>query len=144
MLATLDRSTVVGWRDACALTLDWYMAGRSCEPGALNIRDVVEETAAVVDEHTGELLQLPALVITVRRSKTNPHGRLQRRRGQCRRNDGQLVAAAVPMPAPSQPGPCSPISTTSFNSSKIEKTTASDEDSHRDSRACRLLQPRSQ
>ncbi|GAA3800908.1 site-specific integrase [Streptomyces coacervatus] len=77
MLATLDRSTVVGRRDACALTLDWYMAGRSCEPGALNIRDVVEETAEVADEHTGELLQLPALVVTVRRSKTNPHGRLK-------------------------------------------------------------------
>ena len=75
MLATLDRSTVVGKRDACALSLDWYMAGRSCEPGALNIRDVVEETAEVVDEDTGELLRLPALVVTVRRSKTNPHGR---------------------------------------------------------------------
>ncbi|MGW2724904.1 hypothetical protein [Streptomyces sp. NPDC001492] len=75
MLATLDRSTLAGRRDACALALDWYMGGRSCEPGALNIRDVVEEIAEVDDQDTGELLQLPALVITVRRSKTNPHGR---------------------------------------------------------------------
>ncbi|MEV0982393.1 hypothetical protein [Streptomyces sp. NPDC049915] len=43
MVATLDRTTVAGKRDALALTLDWYMGGRSCEPGALNIRDVVED-----------------------------------------------------------------------------------------------------
>jgi len=41
--------------------------------GALH--DVVEETAEVVVEETGELLQLPALLIIVRRSTTNAHGR---------------------------------------------------------------------
>jgi hypothetical protein len=40
MLATLDRATVGGKRDACALTLDWYMAGRASEPAGLNLRDV--------------------------------------------------------------------------------------------------------
>ncbi|WP_033287056.1 hypothetical protein [Streptomyces sp. NRRL F-525] len=79
MLATLDRTSIVGKRDACALTLDWYMAGRSCEPGALAVYDVVEEVAEVVDKETGELLQLPALVVTVRRSKTNAHGRTKDR-----------------------------------------------------------------
>ncbi|MEU1133354.1 hypothetical protein ABZ383_26455 [Streptomyces sp. NPDC005900] len=75
MIATLDRTTVAGMRDALALSLDWYMAGRSCEPGALDIRDVVEDVAELLDPGTGEPLILPALVVTVRRSKTNPHGR---------------------------------------------------------------------
>lgn len=75
MLATLDRTTLAGRRDACALTLAWYMAGRASEPAGLNIRDVAEDVAELVDPDTGELLELPALVITLRRSKTNPHGR---------------------------------------------------------------------
>ncbi|MFE4824886.1 hypothetical protein ACFRFU_52910 [Streptomyces sp. NPDC056704] len=43
MLATLDRSTVAGQRDALALTLAWYMTGRASEPSSLNIRDVAED-----------------------------------------------------------------------------------------------------
>ncbi|WP_125264857.1 hypothetical protein [Streptomyces alboflavus] len=75
MLATLDRSTVAGRRDALALALDWYMAGRSCEPGALDLRDVAEVTAEFNDPTTGEVLHLDALAVTVRRSKTNVYGR---------------------------------------------------------------------
>ncbi|WP_328406451.1 hypothetical protein OHS70_38515 (plasmid) [Streptomyces sp. NBC_00390] len=74
MLATLDRTTVAGRRDACALTLAWYMAGRASEPASMNIRDVTEDVAEVIDA-SGTLVELPALVITLRRSKTNPHGR---------------------------------------------------------------------
>ncbi|MFF4138032.1 transposase [Streptomyces mirabilis] len=64
-----------GRRDACALTLAWYMAGRASEPAGLNIRDVAEDVAELVGPETGELLELPALVITLHRSKTNPHVR---------------------------------------------------------------------
>ncbi|QDN75869.1 hypothetical protein FNV62_06445 [Streptomyces sp. RLB3-17] len=62
-------------RDVCALTLAWYMAGRASEPAGLNIREVAEDVAELVGPETGELLELPALVITLHRSKTNPHGR---------------------------------------------------------------------
>ncbi|MFE4631294.1 hypothetical protein ACFROD_51990, partial [Streptomyces mirabilis] len=64
-----------GRRDACALILAWYMAGRASEPAGLNIRDVAEDVAELVGPETGELLELPALVITLHRSKTNPHVR---------------------------------------------------------------------
>lgn len=49
--------------------------GQARKPSGLNLRDVTESVAEVVDEQNGELLELPALVITLRRSKTNPHGR---------------------------------------------------------------------
>ncbi|MFD4144453.1 hypothetical protein [Streptomyces sp. NPDC058572] len=75
MLGTLDRSTVRGKRDALALVLDWHMAGRSCEPGAIGVHDVRETVAAVPDLEDGPGVELPALVVTVRRSKTNPHGK---------------------------------------------------------------------
>ncbi|WP_327434817.1 hypothetical protein [Streptomyces sp. NBC_01236] len=54
MLATLDRTTLAGQRDACALTLAWYMAGRASEPASLNIRDVAEDVAELADPDTGE------------------------------------------------------------------------------------------
>ncbi|WP_335983067.1 hypothetical protein [Streptomyces sp. CA2R106] len=75
MLRTLDRSTDRGRRDAFALLLDWYMAGRSCEPGAVGVLDVREDVAAVPDPDGGPAVELPALEIVVRRSKTNVHGR---------------------------------------------------------------------
>ncbi|WP_433860352.1 hypothetical protein [Streptomyces kronopolitis] len=75
MVATLDRSTDRGRRDAFALLLDWYMAGRSCEPGALGVLDVREDTARVPDPTGGPAVELAALEIVVRRSKTNVHGR---------------------------------------------------------------------
>ncbi|MFD4021198.1 site-specific integrase [Streptomyces sindenensis] len=75
MLATLDRSTVVGMRDAAALCLDWYMAGRASEPAALDVLDVRPCTVPLLDAATGELLDRDGLVVTVRRSKTNPYGR---------------------------------------------------------------------
>lgn len=75
MLTTLDRTTVAGKRDALALTLAWYMAGRASEPASLNMRDVVEDTAEIHDPDTGAVLRLPALTVTLRRSKTNPYGR---------------------------------------------------------------------
>ncbi|MFD5372545.1 hypothetical protein [Streptomyces sp. NPDC127103] len=75
MLATLDRTTVEGIRDAWVLSLDWYMAGRASEPASLNLRDVTDETIRLVDPETGELVELAALVITLRLSKTNPYGK---------------------------------------------------------------------
>lgn len=75
MVATLDVATVCGRRNALTLTLDWYMAGRASEPAALNLRDVREVVAELVDPDSGEPLHLPALEVTVRRSKTNPYGR---------------------------------------------------------------------
>lgn len=75
MLATRDRTTVAGRRDALALALDWYMAGRASEPAALNCRDVREISAPVLDPSTGVRVELPALEVTIRRSKTNPYGK---------------------------------------------------------------------
>ncbi|MFK0294803.1 hypothetical protein ACIQU6_30625 [Streptomyces sp. NPDC090442] len=75
LVDTLDRGTVRGKRDALALLLDWHMAGRSCEPGSLALPDVREETAHVESVDGGPGLELPALRIVFRRSKTNPHGR---------------------------------------------------------------------
>ncbi|MFI9041620.1 hypothetical protein [Streptomyces sp. NPDC053726] len=75
MVRTLDRSTDRGRRDAFALLLDWYMGGRSCEPGAVGVLDVREEVATVPDPDGGPAVELPALEIVIRRSKTNVHGR---------------------------------------------------------------------
>ncbi|ONI48517.1 hypothetical protein [Streptomyces sp. IB2014 011-1] len=75
MLATLDRSTVAGMRDAVTLCLDWYMAGRASEPAALDLADVQPLTVQLVDETTGELRDWDALTVTLRRTKTNPYGR---------------------------------------------------------------------
>ncbi|MFD8146095.1 hypothetical protein [Streptomyces sp. NPDC059708] len=75
MLATLDRTTVQGIRDALILTLDWYMAGRCSEPASLNLRDVSETSVRRTDPATGETVELAALVVLLRLSKTNPHGR---------------------------------------------------------------------
>ncbi|MGW3091724.1 hypothetical protein [Streptomyces sp. NPDC001108] len=75
MLATLDRTTVEGRRDACALALDWYMAGRASEPAQLDVDDVQLCTVRLLDPATGELVDRDAMVVTVRRSKTNPYGR---------------------------------------------------------------------
>ncbi|MEV7946417.1 hypothetical protein ACTOXX_09655 [Streptomyces rubiginosohelvolus] len=72
MLATLDRTAVEGIRDAFALSLDWYMAGRASEPASLNLRDAVEESIWLVDPDTGKLVELAALVIT-RLSRTNTY-----------------------------------------------------------------------
>lgn len=72
MLATIDRSTLVGLRDALVLCLDWYMAGRASEPGALGLRDVEITTAPLLDR-AGR--RRKALVLTLRRSKTNAYGR---------------------------------------------------------------------
>lgn len=70
-LATLDRTTARGIRDATVLTLDWYMAGRSSEPAGLNLHDVEEAVAAVPDPRTGEVVGVAALLIHVRMSKTD-------------------------------------------------------------------------
>lgn len=75
MLATLDRPTVEGTRDALILSLDWYMAGRASEPAGLNLRDVAETSVRLVDPDTGETVELAALVVTLRLSKTNAYGR---------------------------------------------------------------------
>ncbi|MFB7031006.1 MULTISPECIES: hypothetical protein [unclassified Streptomyces] len=75
MLATLDRTTVEGIRNAFILSLDWYMAGRASEPASLNLRDVAEETIRLVDPETGELVELTGLVVTLRLSKTNAYGK---------------------------------------------------------------------
>lgn len=75
MVATLDRTTVRGARDAFALILHWYIAGRASEPCGLAVHDVREVVADVLDLATGERTELAALEITFRRSKTNPHGR---------------------------------------------------------------------
>ncbi|MFF0430327.1 hypothetical protein ACFYUJ_38945 [Streptomyces sp. NPDC004520] len=75
MLATCDRTTVEGIRNALVLSLDWYMAGRASEPASLNLRDVAEETVRLVDRETGELVELTALVVTLRLSKTNAYGK---------------------------------------------------------------------
>ncbi|MEV0012871.1 hypothetical protein [Streptomyces sp. NPDC047973] len=75
MLETFDRSTVVGRRDALALALDWYMAGRASEPAALDLADVAPCTVQLLDAATGALVDRDGLVVTVRRSKTNPYGK---------------------------------------------------------------------
>ncbi|MGW1839618.1 hypothetical protein [Streptomyces sp. NPDC002067] len=75
MLGTLDRDTVVGKRDACALTLAWYLGARASEVPALNWRDVSEEMAVYRDAATGGRVSRPGLVALIRRSKTNPHGK---------------------------------------------------------------------
>ncbi|WP_329151185.1 hypothetical protein OG275_38185 (plasmid) [Streptomyces niveus] len=75
MLATLDRATVAGMRDAVALCLDWYMAGRASEPASLDVLDVQPCTVQLLDAATGQLLDRDGLVVTLRRSKTNPYGR---------------------------------------------------------------------
>lgn len=75
MLATLDRATVAGQRDAVALSLDWYMAGRASEPAALDVADVVPVMVQLLDESTGEVTDREGLEVTVRRSKTNAYGR---------------------------------------------------------------------
>ncbi|MFE3557346.1 hypothetical protein ACFXKW_21125 [Streptomyces sp. NPDC059193] len=75
MLAVLDRSTVEGIRDALILSLDWYMAGRASEPAGLNLRDIAETSVQLVDPDTGETIELAALVITLRLSKTNSYGK---------------------------------------------------------------------
>ncbi|MFJ5548580.1 hypothetical protein [Streptomyces sp. NPDC093225] len=73
MLAVHDPDTLEGLRNRFAL--DWYMAGRASEPASLNLRDLATETLTAVDPDTGEVLELHALVITLRLSKTNPYGR---------------------------------------------------------------------
>ncbi|MFJ2110775.1 hypothetical protein ACIOEX_02410 [Streptomyces sp. NPDC087850] len=75
MLAVLDRATVEGIRNALILCLDWYLAGRASEPAGLNLRDTVETSVELVHQETGELVDLAALVVTIRLSKTNPYGR---------------------------------------------------------------------
>lgn len=74
MVATLDRTTVVGKRDAAALILDWYVAGRSSEPGGLGVNDLVE-TVAHTAGADGAPVALAALEVTFRKSKTNAYGR---------------------------------------------------------------------
>ena len=73
MVATLNRTTEVGKRDAVALILDWYLAGRSSEPGGLGVHDLVE-TVAHVDADGGPV-ELAALEVTFRKTKTNAYGR---------------------------------------------------------------------
>ncbi|MFJ8166530.1 hypothetical protein ACIRBY_37200 [Streptomyces sp. NPDC096136] len=75
MLATLERTTVEGKRDALILTLAWYMAGRASEPASLNIRDVSETAVRLTDPVAGEAVELCGLVVLLRLSKTNPHGK---------------------------------------------------------------------
>ncbi|WP_327072064.1 hypothetical protein [Kitasatospora sp. NBC_01302] len=75
MVATCDRSTARGLRDACALLLHWYMAGRASEPVALGVLDVTEVSADILDLATGEVVSRPALELVFRRSKTDPYGR---------------------------------------------------------------------
>jgi hypothetical protein len=53
MLATLDRRTVRGRRDAFALSLHRHIAGRASEPAALNLRDLREVSAEYHDPDTG-------------------------------------------------------------------------------------------
>jgi Ni/Co efflux regulator RcnB len=77
MVATCDRSTARGLRDACALLLHWYMAGRVSEPVSLSVHDVTEVTADILDLATDEVVTRPALELVLRRSKTNPYGRLR-------------------------------------------------------------------
>lgn len=75
MLATLDRDSVRGIRDAFALSLHWHIAGRASEPAALNLRDLREVVAEYHDPDTGELFTVAALEVTFRLTKTNPYGR---------------------------------------------------------------------
>ncbi|MGX9891388.1 hypothetical protein [Streptomyces sp. NPDC002276] len=77
MVATCDLTTVRGLRDAVAMVIDWYMAGRASEPVALSVHDVTEVSAEIVDLTTGEVIARPALHVIVRRSKTNPYGKLR-------------------------------------------------------------------
>ncbi|WP_329468686.1 hypothetical protein [Streptomyces sp. NBC_01431] len=74
MLATLDRTTVAGVRDALALILAWHMAGRASEPGTLRLRDVAEVTVEYPDPDGGAPLTVAGLTLTLRLSKTNPYG----------------------------------------------------------------------
>ncbi|WP_406517571.1 hypothetical protein [Streptomyces sp. NBC_00134] len=74
MLATRKHETLAGLRDAFALSLAWYMAGRASEPTSLHIGDVREVNAELLDANGAEY-SWPALEITLRLSKTNPHGR---------------------------------------------------------------------
>ncbi|MET9676437.1 hypothetical protein ABZY68_25580 [Streptomyces sp. NPDC006482] len=94
MLATLDRTTVEGIRDAFVLSLDWYMAGRASEPASLNLRDVAEKTVRLVDPETGELVELAALVITLRLSKTNSYGKTVETIRIVAQDDGTCPVAA--------------------------------------------------
>ncbi|MBV9026419.1 MAG: hypothetical protein JO362_22100 [Streptomycetaceae bacterium] len=77
MVATCDRNTARGLRDAVALLLHWYMAGRASEPVSLSVLDVTEVSADIYDLATGKVIQRPALELTLRRSKTNPYGKLR-------------------------------------------------------------------
>ncbi|MFJ2193106.1 hypothetical protein ACIOJE_35055 [Kitasatospora sp. NPDC087861] len=79
MVATCDRSTVRGLRDAYTLLLDWYMAGRCSEPAGLDRAHVTELTAQYLDPVTGRPVARPALLVTVPTDKINPHGRLDHR-----------------------------------------------------------------
>ncbi|MFE7664721.1 site-specific integrase [Streptomyces celluloflavus] len=75
MLATLDPSTVAGARDTLALTLAWYLGARASEVPALAVRDVIETLAHYTDPTTKKRAERPALLVLIRRSKTNPHGK---------------------------------------------------------------------
>ncbi|MFH8350232.1 hypothetical protein [Streptomyces sp. NPDC018045] len=75
MLATLDRATVRGRRDALALVLAWYLGARASEVPALALRDVRRTRAVRTDPATGERTERAGLHIVIRRSKTNPHGK---------------------------------------------------------------------
>ncbi|MFF2751128.1 hypothetical protein ACFVVA_37030 [Kitasatospora sp. NPDC058048] len=79
MVATCDRTTVRGLRDAYALLLDWYMAGRCSEPAGLDRVHVVELTARYLDPVAGCQVVRPALEVRVPTDKVNPHGRLDHR-----------------------------------------------------------------
>ena len=75
MLGTLDRTTVRGTRDACALLLAWHIGARASEPGSIQNRDVSEVSAQIPDADGGPTVPVPALNIRLRLSKTNPYGR---------------------------------------------------------------------
>ncbi|MFE7194482.1 hypothetical protein [Kitasatospora sp. NPDC057541] len=79
MVGTCDRSTPRGLRDAYALLLDWFMAGRCSEPAGLDRPDVVELEARYTDPATGRPVVRPALQVTIRTDKTNPYGRRSHR-----------------------------------------------------------------
>ncbi len=74
MLATLDRTTVAGMRDALALILAWHMAGRASEPGTLRVRDVAAVTVEYPDPDGGDPITCDGLTLTLRLSKTNAYG----------------------------------------------------------------------
>ncbi|MCX5199703.1 hypothetical protein OOK31_38500 [Streptomyces sp. NBC_00249] len=79
MLAVHHPETVEGIRNRLVLSLAWYMGARASEPASLRVRDMRVETVRLVDRETGELCELPALVVTLRLSKTSPHGRTAER-----------------------------------------------------------------